>query len=165
MEPVFALLAASQSRAVQPFLRAATDLRPDPVRQWPVETETDQLALLKATSTPTSIITARRAQDIVFERWCDGVVGVPMWTEYQRIGARQLFGPAASRRFQWSDRVVQMTRSALLMWAADVRQNWAEPARLHRYRKVERACGHVCLYPSMTSNSEEGEEPWHLCAS
>jgi hypothetical protein len=60
-----------------------TDLPPNPVRQWPVETETGQPAHPEATFTSTPLITARHTQDAVFEEWGDGVLDMParnFWT-------------------------------------------------------------------------------------
>jgi len=74
MEPVAALLAASNPQAEHPLSLTFVDLPPSPVRQWPLRTETVQLGDPEAGLTPRPMLTARHAQDAVFERWGYAIV-------------------------------------------------------------------------------------------
>lgn len=47
--------------------------------------------------------------------------GVPMWSEFRRLGGAAWFGPVMSRRYTWGDRLVQTARSSLLIWAPEQR--------------------------------------------
>ena len=76
---VAALLAASKTQAERPLRLAFADRPPNPVRQWPREMVTGQAARPEATLTPRPIFTARHAQDALFERWDDKILGVPAW--------------------------------------------------------------------------------------
>src|SRR5207237_10180112 len=78
-DPVAALLAASKTQAERPLRLAFADRPPNPVRQWPREMVTGQAARPEATLTPRPIFTARHAQDALFERWDDKILGVPAW--------------------------------------------------------------------------------------
>ncbi len=46
--------------------------------------------------------------------------GVPMWTEFQRLGGVQALGYPVSRRFTWDGLVVQATQKAVLQWRPDL---------------------------------------------
>jgi hypothetical protein len=76
MEPVSALLAASETPTRHALSLTVTDLRPSPVRQGPVETKTSRRVLPEATFTARPILATRHAQDAVFERWGDTVLDV-----------------------------------------------------------------------------------------
>jgi len=46
--------------------------------------------------------------------------GVPLWTEYQRLGGPDTLGFPISRRFVWDGFVVQATQKAVLQWHPDL---------------------------------------------
>jgi hypothetical protein len=61
----------------------ASGLQPNPVYQWPVAMAIVRMALPEATLTSRPMITARHAQDALFERWYEGVLDAlagNLWT-------------------------------------------------------------------------------------
>jgi hypothetical protein len=76
----FAMVAVSKPQLLRPLLLTATDLPPDPVRQWPVETETGQPAYPEAALPPRPLFTTWHARDALFERWSDPVVDGWEWS-------------------------------------------------------------------------------------
>jgi len=78
-EPVTVLVAVSKPQAEYPLSMISADFQPNAVRQLPVETKTGQPAHPEATLTPRSMLTARHAQDAVFEGWGDRVLDVLAW--------------------------------------------------------------------------------------
>src|SRR5690349_21073659 len=46
--------------------------------------------------------------------------GIPLWSEFQRLGGVAALGYPVSRRFQWEGFVVQATQKAVLQWRPDL---------------------------------------------
>src|SRR5687768_3780469 len=46
--------------------------------------------------------------------------GIPLWSEFQRLGGVQTLGYPVSRRFVWEGFVVQATQKAVLQWRPDL---------------------------------------------
>ncbi|HET7771119.1 MAG TPA: trypsin-like peptidase domain-containing protein [Chloroflexota bacterium] len=46
--------------------------------------------------------------------------GIPLWSEFQRLGGVQALGYPVSRRFVWEGFVVQATQKAVLQWRPDL---------------------------------------------
>jgi hypothetical protein len=76
---IAAFLAVSQAQAEHPLAQTFPDLLPSPARQWPLEMETGQSANLEAIFSPRSMVTARHAQDTVFQGWGDGLLDNLAW--------------------------------------------------------------------------------------
>jgi hypothetical protein len=73
---LFALVAASQPRTIDPLLLASTDIQPKLAQQWPLQSENDQPAQPKAISAPRPARAAQHARDVVFDEWSDAFVDV-----------------------------------------------------------------------------------------
>jgi len=80
MEPVAALLTALKPQPEHPLPLTFTKMPPNPMQHVLVETEAGRADHLEATLTPRLLFTARHAQDVVFERWSDGVLDVLAWS-------------------------------------------------------------------------------------
>ena len=76
---VAAMTAASRPQAVSSLPLTSTDLHPNLVPQSSVPTEMGQPAQPQAAVAPRAVLTARHAQEAVFERWVDPVVDVLAW--------------------------------------------------------------------------------------
>src|SRR5918994_2106729 len=46
--------------------------------------------------------------------------GIPLWSEFQRLGGVNALGYPVSRRFTWDGFVVQATQKAVLQWRPDI---------------------------------------------
>jgi hypothetical protein len=79
-EGVAALVAASRPQAVSSLSLTSTDVHPNLVQQSSLPTETGQPAQPQAAVAPRAVLTARHAQDAVFERWADTVLDLLAWS-------------------------------------------------------------------------------------
>jgi FG-GAP-like repeat len=78
-EAIFALVAASQSKTLTPYVQRFTDVPFNPLQRWPWDLKVDGPTRSEATLRSRPILTAGHVQSTVFEAWDDSEIGAVAW--------------------------------------------------------------------------------------
>src|SRR5262249_54972816 len=87
METVVALVAASQLQHTPPRASTSAECPANRGPEWPVETRARQRAEPQTTFIPPSTPSARRARDVIFEKWDESMTDVLPWNIGCNVGS------------------------------------------------------------------------------